>query len=364
MIETFTIISGIISFLSIFFKWDKNLKQFIFWCFIIALIIFYGLRWETGTDWQNYRDSFDTALDKNTPGFETGFRYYNWIIRSLTDNYSVYLLITSTIIFIGIFYTIFRITNYSFISVFFLTGYIPWYAGTLRQMIAIVCFVLALKYIWHRKLLKFLLLMYLGILFHTTLLPFTLIYWMYGASLFTFVFFGVILILGSSIVAFFVAQVDFLISLATGGHGIENSIDGTLANSSPVLGLSRKILTISLNFFFLKYATKNILSEDEQDIKKIYFFLYFSSYSLAFYIVGTFFINYFSSRLDIYPGIIGLAVYLGLVEKHIKSRKRMLYLFLFVCFLVAIFYSRLEYMDLFHPYKSIFYNVDYKRDLH
>ncbi len=364
MIESFSIISGLIAFFSIFFKWDNKIKQLFFWCFIILLIIFDGLRWETGADWQNYYEGFNNALEKSPPGFEIGFIYYTWAIRNLTDNYSIYLLITSAIIYIGIFYTIFRITSFSFISLFFLTSHIPWYSGSMRQILALVFFVLSLKYVWNKNLFRFLLFMYSGLLFHSTMLPFFLIYWMFGASLFTFAFLGLFLILASSIIIIFITQIDFLINIGSGGHGIEDRIGGSLELSSPILGLGRKISTIALNFFFFKYSTQNELHKNRIELDKLKFFLYLSSFSLIFYIVGTFFITHVSSRLDIYTGIICLAIFIGLIEHQVKSRKHMLYLFIFVIFLCLISYSRLEFMDLFHPYKSIFYNTDYKRELY
>ena len=50
-------------------------------------------------------------------------------------------------------------------------------------------------------------------------------------------------------------------------------------------------------------------------------------------------------------------------EKNIKSRKYLLYFYIFVFFLSLIFYLRLTRLELFHPYKSIFYNIDYARNL-
>ena len=364
MIESFTIISGIIAFFSIFFNWSIPLKQFIFWIFLISLIFFDGLRWETGTDWQNYHDAFANMLERGQPGFEIGFVLYTWIIRNLTDDYSIYLFITTAIIYIGIFYAIFRITNYSFISILYLTSVIPWYSGSLRQMMASVFFITALTFVYKKKLLKFLATMTIGALFHSTIFPFFIIYWLFGASFFSFTVLGLLLIVSSSIITFFIEKIDLLINLVKPGTSFQNRVGGNLDESSPAFGLIRKVLTVSLNFVFFKYAIIKTLFNDRMELNKIKFFLYLSSFSLIFYIVGTFFITHVSSRLDIYTGIICLAIFLGLMEKHIRSRKHLLYLYVFVVFLCVIFYMRLGYLDLFHPYKSIFYNIDYKRDLY
>ena len=100
MIESFIVISGIIAFISAL-KEIKNI-QIIFWIFILCLIVFDGLRWEMGVDWTNYFSYFSKAHVYDQPGFEYGFILYTSIIRNLTDNYSVYLLITTAFIYIGI----------------------------------------------------------------------------------------------------------------------------------------------------------------------------------------------------------------------------------------------------------------------
>lgn len=364
MIETFTIIIALIAFLSIFYKWNHDVKKVFFWIFIIFLTLFDGLRWETGTDWQSYHDAFMNSLDVTPPGVEIAFVLYTWAIRSLTDNYSIYLLITTAIIYIGIFYTVFQITNYSFISVLYLTATISWYSGSLRQMIASVFFIIALTYIYKQKVWKFLLTMSIGALFHNTIFPFFVIYWMYNVSLVSFVIFGILLMIGASLISFFIEKIDYILNIVNPGRTLEARIGGTLEESSPVFGLIRKTLTIGFSFFFFNTALRKDLDKDKIELNKVKFFLNLSALSLIFYIVGTFFISFVSSRLDIYPGIICLAIYLGLVEKNIRSRKHLLYLYIFAVCLSSIFYARLGARDLFHPYKSIFYNTDYIRELY
>jgi len=129
MIESFTILSGIIAFLSVFAKWNINQRKIIFWMFLILLILFDGLRWQMGTDWQNYYDYFLKSDQYDQAGMEIGFKLYTSTIRFFTENYSVYLLITTALIYIGIFYPVFRITGYKFMPIFYLTGCIPWYSG-------------------------------------------------------------------------------------------------------------------------------------------------------------------------------------------------------------------------------------------
>lgn len=74
---------------------------------IILLILFAGFRWETGTDWDSYLYYYESNSSINDyiyygEDFEFGFRIYNAILKSLFPygSFTVYLLITSIVIFI------------------------------------------------------------------------------------------------------------------------------------------------------------------------------------------------------------------------------------------------------------------------
>ncbi len=363
MIESFTIISGIIALISILNNWDIKRKKSFFWAFIFILIIFDGLRWQMGTDWFSYYNYFQIANNYFSPRFEPGFMLYTRLIRSFTENYSVYLLITTSAIYIGIFYTVFKITKFSLLSLFFLTGTIPWYSGSLRQLMASIFFTIALKAVIERKLKYYIILMLLGITFHVTNLAFLPMYWLYGmtTSMFLTIFVSLFAIL--SLMELKYSYFDILIHIFDPGKSIENRIGGTLAESHPAFGLLRKVLTL-IGYIYFWNRSKLFSNKDKPDQAKVKFFLYMTSFSVAFYIIGTYYISLFSSRLDIYTGIICASVLTGLLETSFKSKQTRVLLFVFVLILVIIFYSRLQMMDLFHPYSSIFYNINYHRALY
>lgn len=364
MIESFIIISIIISFISLFYNLNLKAKKSVVYIFLIFLVIFDGLRWETGTDWQSYFDVYKNLLNGFQPGFEIGFSTYSYIIRILTENYSIFLLITTFIIYFGIFIPILKITNYSFITLIFLTSHLPWYSGSLRQMMATVFFCISLKYIHERKLKNFLFFILIGSTFHSTIVPFTFIYWMYGSPFVIFLLFGFLIIISSSLVSILITFIDSIINIINPGKSIEDRVKSSTDLSNPYFGILRKIFTIFFSFIIFKNYTSKYKLNLNSDLIKIKFYLYLSFFSFIFYIVGTFFIEHISSRLDVYTGIICLSIFIGLVDKNIRDKKHKIFLFLFVLLLCIINYSRLQYLDLFHPYKSIFYNTEFKRDLH
>ncbi len=331
--------------------------------FLILLILFDGLRWQMGTDWQNYYDYFLKSDQYDQAGMEIGFKLYTSTIRFFTENYSVYLLITTALIYIGIFYPVFRITGYKFMPIFYLTGCIPWYSGSLRQMMASIFFTMALCLIYKRKLLFFLIVMLTGATFHTTILVFIPIYWLYGISTTTFVIVLVSLFLVSTLIGSFLSRIDQLIQLFNPGKSIEERFGGNeLKNTNPIFGFLRKIITTVGYIWFWSKSKKQAYIKEEKD--RMLFFLYITTLSIFLYFLGSFYLEHVSSRLDIYSGIISAAVLIGLLEKELINQKSKTLLLGFTFVLLLIFYARLEYTSLFHPYSSIFYNYDYKREFY
>lgn len=360
MIETFTLIAGLLALLSVT-KELRN-KKLLFWVFIVPLIIFDGLRWEMGTDWTSYYGYFQRADVYNQPGFEPGFIFYTSLIRSFTDQYSIYLLITTAIIYVGIFYSIFRITGGSFLSIFYLTGIVPWYSGALRQMIACVFFVLALQAIFARRPFRYLLLMVGGLMFHTTVIVYFPVYLLYGVSPGTFL----MIFAGTALVSVFAKDLIRVLNTLMAFYfrkDFSSTIGGTLALSDPLFGFLRKALTLT-GFIAFAGLAKSSPRLDEVQWKNVLFALMLTSFSIILYYIGTYAIAHVSSRLDIYPTIIGGAVLIGVLDRALSRRINRIALFAFVAVLVGVIYTRLEFMDLFHPYSSVFYNYDLRRDLY
>ena len=353
------IISGLIALISIVH--DIKKKYLVFWLFLSFLILFDGLRWEMGTDWPNYYKQFYKI--KWNSGFEIGFKIYTDLFSKLTNNYSIYLFVTTSFIYLGIFLTIFKITNYSFLSIFYLTAYIPWYSGALRQMIACAFFTLAIKTIFEKKKYKFLIFMTIGFLFHKSLGAFFPIYWIFGLSPLLLINIYVLIAFLSIFTSKIIIFLDNFIQNNFGfNFYLTNKAGGTLSESNPFFGFLRKIFTLSGLIIFSNLKKYSNLPVSFRN--KVSFCLFMSCLSLIFYYMGTFQISHFSSRLDIYTRIILTSILIGLLDKFYIKQSNRLCLFVFVLTLVIIAYSRYTLFDLFHPYSSIFYNYELNRNLY
>ena len=363
MIELFTITSAIISFLSI--TGIIKSRIIIFWFLVILLLMFDGLRWEMGTDWNSYYNIFllaDTYVEMGKPpGFEYGYIYYNSLIRFFTDNYSYFLFITTAFIYIGIFFVVAKITNYSLLSLFYLFGTLPWYSGSLRQMMASVFFVFAIKAIIDRKIYIFFACIIAGAFFHNSIVVFIPIYILYGLSTTTLVFIYGFLVIISVYSRQLVYILDYLLSVYT-DRTYSHRIGGTLAQSNPTLGMARKILTL-IGVYFFAYRALYVKNINPYCWDKIRLLLFLVSLSPILYYIGIYHVSHVSSRLDIYISILSLAMLIGVLDTTFKTVVNRMLLFLFVIALIAVFYYRLGWMSLFHPYSSIFYNFDLHREL-
>lgn len=163
--EIYIIIYGLL-FLTVFietpkFKLEVKKKVILFFVFIFTL--FRGLRWKTGTDWNDYYLVFKESgwakiFSFNRYGttdevMEFGYVLSNTIIKSLGGDYTAFLLISN--LFILYSYYIFSLKFsktplLTFIIIIGLSSFFP-----VRQNIAVAITLLSYPYIINKQFLKF-----------------------------------------------------------------------------------------------------------------------------------------------------------------------------------------------------------------
>lgn len=124
----------------------------------IFLILFTGLRWETGTDWTPYKELFDSikfdwTFLLNVYSFDLGYVLFNALGRILTDNYTVFLLIDSALA-IGMITWFFRkhspnplLSFFIFYNAFFIAQFM----GSNRRIISLACSLFFFYAVFHKK---------------------------------------------------------------------------------------------------------------------------------------------------------------------------------------------------------------------
>jgi hypothetical protein len=141
----------------------------------IFLALFTGLRWETGTDWDSYKDLFDDiefnwTFLLNVYAFDLGYVLFNALARLFTDNYTIFLLIDSffalTLVYLFLIKYSFN-PNLSFF-LFYNAFFIAQFMGSNRRMIAMGAVLFAFYFVYAKSKKKFAVWQGLAFLFHRT----------------------------------------------------------------------------------------------------------------------------------------------------------------------------------------------------
>jgi hypothetical protein len=356
MNEFVTAISSISVIISIFLSNGRRLSKYLILFAVFFFILTDGLRWQMGTDWQSYFDNYNFIDDKFTPGFDIGFEYYTLLLKNLFDNYSFYLLTNSFLIFGILFYTFKKFGDNNFIGFLYTFCILIWYSGSMRQLIAVSLLCIAISYLIERKILLYFILVIIGSFFHFSLLFCLPFYFFYNRSFKFFSIFFILMFIIVFLLKGYIIYFENILSLLSPDKDFSNRLYGGL-DTNIILGYGRKIL---LYLIFFIYIIKLKLLYN----KRIVFLFSISSFSILLYHFAVNYSPIVASRLDIYTGVLFTAFLIAEISKHTKSKMQKMSLFIVVFFYIIINYSRLEFMDLFHPYSGIFYNVEFNRVLY
>ncbi|MDR1974379.1 MAG: EpsG family protein [Bacteroidales bacterium] len=131
-------------------------------------IIFTGLRFHTGSDWNNYMTHFmQTASMGNTFGFESGYYFFSKFLFLNTENYYLLQLLASCFILISAMCFFRKHSKYPiFVFTLFILVSFDVLMAQMRQAIAIGFILISAQYIFERKFLLFLLMIFLACQFH------------------------------------------------------------------------------------------------------------------------------------------------------------------------------------------------------
>jgi len=161
---------------------NKKFSQSTFTFFIFCFFILSFIRWETGTDWTPYYDVFKSieipweTLTDYLHGFEPGFMILYNIAKSISDSYTIMLLIEAIILYFCIYYFIKAHSFYPILSL--LIYYSMSFAGIffVRQNIAMAILLCSLKYIYEKKIIPFILIVIIAASIHRTAIIFLIAY--------------------------------------------------------------------------------------------------------------------------------------------------------------------------------------------
>lgn len=164
---------------------NSSKKIILFFMFAI-FIIMNGIRWKTGTDWYPYFYGFDNATSYydavlSPYAFEWGFGLLNYLVRSFSSSYTVFLFLFALLTIYTKYKVIIneRFIEFGLLSTFFYYCYSIGDIVATRQALAISLTLFSILYIIEKNKLNFLLFVLLATLIHRSAIIFIFAYFLY-----------------------------------------------------------------------------------------------------------------------------------------------------------------------------------------
>lgn len=138
-----------------------------------------AIRYDVGTDYlYRYVNDYNMLLNnKDVNNLEIGFKLLDKLCILITDNYQLLFIITTIIITSFIFYTIYRDSKNTVLSIllYFLGAFFFQSLNMVRQYISISIILFSYKYFLDKNWIKWCICIISAVLFHTTSLVFAVI---------------------------------------------------------------------------------------------------------------------------------------------------------------------------------------------
>jgi hypothetical protein len=322
--------------------------------YFVILILFSGLRWQTGTDWDPYIEYFTTQ--DNYRFFELGYVLLTALIKTFTDSYTVFLLIDAALALIPVWWVMKKENGCNPLS---LAIFVPYYytvnyLGSNRRIIAMGLCMLALIPLQNRKLKHFIILCMLAFCFHRSASVFLLAWPIFhgrpGKKGYA--------ILAACIISMAIWNpIVHLLPMIPGNSGIvivqrlltyssNNNINPTTNYAlQDSLSLAKRGAFLLLIAFGLSKVTGS-----EKSKYTGYINLYLASLFLYVLFTGT--VEIFKV-ITLYFSIVEIFLIPRAISTVSKGLRPILYA-VFILFLIAQQYSALvPYWDLYVPYRSV-----------
>ena len=348
------------------FKTKKNILIFL----VIMLTIFFGIRWDTGTDWKIYHEYFVKAKwsnifslsrDYGEQTLEPGFVLMMVIPKTLYNDYSFYLIVSNLLRFVLFAFISMRLSRYPIVTFVFLVTAIMLFPT--RIPYAYAFFIFGYIFIIERNLKGFLLMWALASLTHSSAMVLFPVYFLYNkkipipAQIATY---AITLLFANQITGLLAEMIPALLESTDSDNTMMVDFTDKVENYTQVsTGASEEKSTISYLVEFVTLMIANfvrfrignrITAEEKRDLD---FFICFYFISLLFknlFAENMYHLQRYKNYFDTLPFIVPFFLV------HFR-KMRVAVMIIFIAFV----YYRLEkqifqgaWAELFIPYKTFF----------
>lgn len=323
-------------------KQEKDIR-FIRLGVIIGFILFFGLRGFVFSDWniyytlfekmptiwdgglfsvfnQDFTDYFTADAATGKAGMEKGFIYFTLFFKSIIPNYHAFVLFNVVIDVILLNLFIKRYSSYYALSflLFITFGGLIIECDLIRNIKAILLFLVSIKYLQERRIMPYMLLNLAGILFHSSAIVFLPLYFFLHKECPIWLMW-VIFILGNIIMLLKISYVQpILLSIGDmiGGRlAVQVRVYFVLEEYNSAYGISIGYIERVLTFLALILTQKKLVQQSAHNIIFIntyilYFFVFFflSEISIA---VERLTLLFIFSYWILYPNLLALVKYVA-----------------------------------------------------
>lgn len=326
-----------------------------------------GLRWETGTDWLPYLNNFLDTDDINIVffnsliGFEIGYGLFVYFIRSFTQDYTLFLVIHAIIYYFLIFKSNKHISPYPFVSLLLFYVSTIGVLGSNRQLLALSICLYSVQFVMEKKPIKFFALIFIGFLFHTTAIIFSVYYFLNRDFKKHQIYWALIIaiVVGKTTLPnIFFSGLGNLLGGSSASKAEIYSQEGSLGDFSlSIFGLIRRLVYFIVFFFYYDVLTKKIIA----------YKLIFNGFlcGLIFYFLFSDSLLILVNRGSLYFNIMEVFLITSLLFLFKSRKDKMIIVVLLFFYSFYVFFQSISaYSDLFLPYKGIFINSEFKRNLY
>ncbi len=334
-------------------------KNFLLFASACLIVLFQALRWRTGTDWLPYEEFFRSCISHpDSFEFEFGYAFLNRAVRSVTDSYTVFLFVECglTVFFWSLFAREMNTQSPCVILLsLFVAGVFP-----IRYTLAAAIILCSYIYILQRRLVPFLLMVFLAFSIHRTAIVFAPVYFVATRH---YSFKSLLLLYAVAVSLGFFIDFVFgnLLQMASLAYEHMNSTvqekmnaymsqEVSDAHQMTPLRIALSLLNSTLFLFFFGYFRKKFFASDA---------LFNMLFNL--YVLGLCFNRLFIQALPelnrltaLFAG--GFTVMLVMIIARYKQQTRLVLTMLLLVYTYTI-YCRViygTYEDLFIPYMSVF----------
>lgn len=198
----FSILYGIILFISLTSQLSVNKKFYFITCILILTFMSAFRGPAIGNDTHEYIRIFEQIDDEYSEHtrYEKGYLWLNLLLQYISDNYQILFIVSSIFIYFSVGRFIWKYSSYPLLSVilFLSYGFYSFTFTAIRQGIALAILLFSFDYILKGQFWKFLLLIIISTMFHSTAALFIIAYFAryLKPSLKTFLIFAICAIIG------------------------------------------------------------------------------------------------------------------------------------------------------------------------